>query len=74
MLGYIYNTEQEAIDARKLAAEYKGLPINPNAITKYWVNYEFSEPDNLYYIRYAEDLDAVLGEPNEIILALPNIS
>ena len=35
MEGYIYNTEQEAIDARQLAADYKGLPINPNDITIY---------------------------------------
>ena len=32
MKGYIYNTEQEAIEARKLSADYKGLPINPNDI------------------------------------------
>ena len=34
MEGYIYNTEQEAIDARKLAADYKGLPVNPSDITQ----------------------------------------
>tara|TARA_R100000541_G_scaffold13772_1_gene23090 strand:+ start:970 stop:1188 length:219 start_codon:yes stop_codon:yes gene_type:complete len=63
MKGYIYNTKQEAIDARKLAADYKGLPIKPNDITRYWVNYEYSELDLFYYIEYAEGLEAVLGEP-----------
>lgn len=73
MEGYIYNTEQEAIDARQLAADYKGLPINPNDITIYWVNYEFSEPDNFYYIQYVEDLENLLGSPVEIILTINNM-
>ena len=70
MEGYKYNTEQEAIDARKLAADYKGLPIKPNDITIYWVNYSFSELDNFYYIQYADGVEAVLGSPVEIILTL----
>lgn len=73
MEGYIYNTEQEAIDARKLAADYKGLPVNPNDITIYWVNYQFSEPDNFYYIQYVEDLENVLGNPVEIVLTISDI-
>ena len=70
MEGYKYNTEQEAIDARKLAADYKGLPIKPNDITIYWVNYSFSELDNFYYIQYADGLEEVLGSPVEIILTI----
>ena len=73
MEGYTYTTEQEAVDARKLAADYKGLPINPNDITQHWVNYEFSEPDNFYYIQYVEDLENVLGSPVEIILTISDI-
>jgi hypothetical protein len=65
MKGYKYNTEQEAINARKLSADYKGLPINPNDITIYWVNYQFSESDNFYYITYVDELEKVLGEPIE---------
>ena len=68
MQGYIYNTEQEAIDARKLAADYKGLPINANDVTKYWVNYQYSKSDDFYYIQYVKDLENVLGIPVEIIL------
>ncbi len=63
MKGYIYNTEQEAIDARKLAADFKGLPVNPSDITIYWVNYSYSELDNFYYIQYVEDLENILGNP-----------
>tara|TARA_B100000768_G_scaffold147985_1_gene141745 strand:- start:3474 stop:3704 length:231 start_codon:yes stop_codon:yes gene_type:complete len=73
MEGYIYNTEQEAINARKLAADYKGLPLSPNDITQYWVNYEFSEPDNFYYIQYVEDLENLLGNPVEIILTISDM-
>ena len=73
MIGYKYNTESEAINARKLAADYKGLPINRNDTTIYWVNYEYSELDNFYYIQYVEGLNVVLGEHIEIILTLPNM-
>ena len=70
MEGYIYNTEIEAIDARKLAADYKGLPVKPNDITIYWVNYQFSESDNFYYIQHVDGLEEVLGSPVEIILTI----
>tara|TARA_R110000744_G_scaffold191195_1_gene310424 strand:+ start:1454 stop:1681 length:228 start_codon:yes stop_codon:yes gene_type:complete len=73
MIGYKYNTESEVINARKLAADYKGLPINQNDTTIYWVNYEYSELDDFYYIQYVEGLNIVLGEPSEIILTLPNM-
>lgn len=45
MLGYIYNNENVAIEARQLAANYKGLPLSPNDVTQYWVNYNYSELD-----------------------------
>jgi hypothetical protein len=65
MQGYIFTTETEAIEARKAAADYMGLPKNPNDTTIYWVNYNYSEVDGFYYITYVEDLDAALGEPIE---------
>jgi len=74
MEGYKYNTEQEAKDARKLAADFKGLPLSPNDITKYWVDYNYSELDDFYYIQYVEGLENVLGEQIEIILTLPDLS
>ena len=72
MQGYKYNTEQEAQQARKLAADYKGLPVNTNDITKYWVDYNYSELDNFYYIQHIEGLENILGEPIEITLTLPD--
>jgi hypothetical protein len=68
MQGYIYTTETEAIAARKNAADYMGLPKNPNDTTIYWVNYNYSELDGFYYITYAEGLEAVLGEPIDITI------
>lgn len=72
MIGYKYSTEQEAINARSLCATYKGLP-NPTGDTLYWVNYNYSQIDNFYYIEYVEDLENVLGQPIEFEVTLPNI-
>jgi hypothetical protein len=72
MLGYKYTTEQEAIDARSQAATYMGLP-NPTGDTLYWVNYNYSELDNFYYIQHVEGLEAVLGEPIEFEVTQPEI-
>jgi hypothetical protein len=68
MQGYIFNTETEAIAARKAAADYMGLPKNPNDTTIYWVNYNYSELDGFYYITYVEGLEAALGEPSDITI------
>ena len=72
MIGYKYDTEKEAINARKLAADFKGLPINANDITVYWVNYSYSELDNLYYIEYVEGLEVVLLSPIEFEITINN--
>ena len=62
MLGYLFNTEEEAITARQACADYLGLP-KPNSFTLYWVNYIYSELDNIYYIQYVDGVEMVLGEP-----------
>ena len=68
MQGYKFNNEQQAIKARQDAADYMGLPKNPNDTTIYWVNYNYSELDGFYYIRYVEGLEAVLGQPTDITI------
>lgn len=68
MNGYIYNTEEEAIAARKAAADYKGLPLHPDDTTQYWVGYNYSDLDGFYYILYVDGLEAVLGEPTDITI------
>ena len=63
--GYKYTNEQEAIDARKQCADYYGLPVAPDDVTQYWVDYETAELDNpiFYYITFDESLEVVLGKP-----------
>ena len=73
MTGYTYTTEQEAIDARSQAATYAGLP-NPTMDTLYWVNYNYSELDNFYYIQHVENLEQVLGEPIEFTVTVPELN
>jgi hypothetical protein len=70
MTGYTYTTEQSAIDARSQAATYMGLP-NPTGDTLYWVNYDYSELDEFYYIQWVENLELVLGEPTEFMVSQP---
>ena len=72
MTGYTYTTEQEAIDARAQAATYAGFP-NPTMDTLYWVNYNYSELDNVYYIEYVDGLENVLGSPYEITITFPEL-
>ena len=61
--GYKYITEQEAIDARKQCADYYGLPVAPDDVTQYWVDYETA--DDFFYIIFDESILPILGEPTE---------
>jgi len=63
--GYKYMNEQEAIDARKVCADYYGLPVSPDDVTKYWVDYETAELDNpiFWYIVFDESIEQILGQP-----------
>jgi hypothetical protein len=67
MLGYQYFIEQEAIDARKECADYYGLPIAPDDVTQYWVDYETAELDTpiFWYIQFDSSIEMILGEPTE---------
>lgn len=61
--GYKYQTEQEAIDARKQCADYYGLPKSPEDVTQFWVDYESA--DDFFYIIFDESILTILGEPTE---------
>ena len=71
--GYKYTNEQEAIDARKQCADYYGLPVAPDDVTQYWVDYETAELDNpiFWYIVFDESIRVILGEPNEFEVTTP---
>ena len=65
--GYKYTNEQEAIEARKQCADYYGIPVAPNDVTQYWVDYQYSE-DGFWYIIFDESLTEILGKPHEFEL------
>jgi len=67
VLGYKYQTEQEAIDARKQCADYYGLPVSPEDVTQYWVDYEIADLDTpiFWYIQFDPSIEMILGEPAE---------
>lgn len=63
--GYKYTVEQDAIDARKLCADFYGLPINEEDVTKYWVDYEtaYLNTPIFWYIIFDESIREILGQP-----------
>lgn len=66
VLGYKYTVESDAIQARKECADYYGLPVEPNNITIYWVDY-YEAVDNtpvFWYIIFDESVRAILGSPS----------
>lgn len=65
--GYKYTTEQEAINARKQCADYYGLPVAPDDVTQYWVDYETAQFDTpiFWYIVFDPSIEMILGEPTD---------
>lgn len=70
--GYKFTTEKAAIIARQKAAEYQKLPVNDNDVTKYWVDFMYSEIGKFWYIQHVEGLENVLGEPSDITITTNN--
>jgi hypothetical protein len=70
--GYKYTTEQEAIDARKQCADYYGLPVTPEDVTQYWVDYQTAEFNTpvFWYIVFDESIRVILGEPTQFELTI----
>lgn len=71
MQGYIYQTEENAKTARKQIADFYGLPANPDSITVYYVDYQYDEQQQFYYIIFKEGCREVFGEPIEFELSIP---
>lgn len=63
--GYKYTNEQDAINARKQCADYYGLPVSPNDVTKYWVDYNEASLNTpvFWYIIFDSSIEMILGEP-----------
>lgn len=75
--GYKYTVEQDAIDARKQCADYYGLPVAPDDVTQYWVNYETANYNSpiFWYIIFDESIRELLGEPTifDVIIEVDEI-
>ena len=72
MQGYKYNNIEEAVIARKKCANFYKLPKNENDVTKYWVDFQYSELDNFWYIIFDESIREILGEPITIEITEEN--
>jgi hypothetical protein len=74
-LGYKYQTEQQAQQARKQCADYYGLPKSPDDVTQYWVDYQFAELNQppFWYIIYDQSVLDILGEPELMEITTPDI-
>jgi hypothetical protein len=73
ILGYKYNTEQEAIDAREACDTYYGIPVSPDDVTQNWVEYETADLNEpiFYYIKFDESLKVVLETPTDFEVTTP---
>lgn len=76
VLGYKYNTEQEAIDARELIDLHYGIPVSPNDVTQNWVDYQEASLNSpiFWYIKHDESLNIVLGDPIKFEVEFPPIN
>jgi hypothetical protein len=73
MLGYKYNTEDEAITAREACDAFYGIPVAPDDVTQNWVEYSFASMNipQFWFIVYDESLLPVFGEPIEFDVITP---
>jgi hypothetical protein len=76
ILGYQYITEQEAQNAVNLCNTYYGIPKTPDDITQTWCDYLYAELNTppFWYIKFAESLLVVLGEPTTFDVVIPTPS
>ena len=73
VLGYKYDTEQEAINAREACDAYYGIPVSPDDVTQNWVDYQTADLDTpiFWYIVHDDSLDVVLGAPETFEVTTP---
>lgn len=73
ILGYKYLTEEDAQKARKDCSDYYGIPVSPEDVTQYLVDYQCAILDEppFWFIIYNESLVPILGEPIEFDITQP---
>jgi hypothetical protein len=72
MLIYKFETEDAAIAAKAQCDSYYGYP-KEGCVTSSWVDYNFYESGNFYYITFNDSLTVVLGDPIEEDLTFTNV-
>lgn len=73
--GYKYTTEAEAQAAVQSCNTFYGIPKSPDDVTQKWCDYNTADLDSpvFYYITFDSSLTAVLGEPTEFDVTIPNL-
>lgn len=71
--GYLFASENDAIQARERCDVHYGIPVNPNDITQHWCDYQYAALQRFYYIIFDESLLPILGEPQDIQIITPPI-
>lgn len=76
VLGYKYDTEQDAINAREACDTYYGIPVSPDDVTQNWTDYQTAALDIpiFWYIRHDDSLDVVLGTPETFEVTTPPLN
>ena len=76
VLGYKYDTEQDAINAREACDTYYGIPVSPDDVTQNWVDYQTADLDIpiFWYIRHDDSLDVILGTPETFEVTTPPLN
>lgn len=66
MIGYKYIIEQDAINAVNECNLAYGYPKQDT--TTNWIDYQFSDLDDFYFIIFDESVRSILGEPIEFTI------
>ena len=69
--GYIFESEEDATNAREKCDVHYGIPVSPEDVTQNWCEFLFAELQGFFYIVFDETLTAILGEPQDINIILP---
>lgn len=69
MIGYKYNTIQEAQAAVDLINTTLGIPVSPEATTRTWTNYQYDSL-GFWYIIADDTIESILGQPTEFDITI----
>lgn len=67
VIGYKYQTEEEAQAAVTACNTYYGIPVSPNDVTQNWCMYQYANLNSpsFWYIVFDDSLQIVFGNSIE---------